>query len=245
MKKLTNREKILIFLLLCFGIVMGGYYLMVVPNHATYQKLNVLVDEAQFTKNTISSGIENIPAVQKTLEESNEKYGMIRDDFSGHLPNEGLDILLTQLCLGHTLKPITLNVDFNAWQGIPSFTEAPLLVEIMPVTGDGQNIETTSEVSTEESQTNESASGPGMWVGAVTMSLSGTQYDFQRLIDTVNARPDMMIASFEIQPNSEAIDETTTYGNTTTDISYSGWTPELDGGNVSINIVFQVLMVNK
>lgn len=79
----------------------------------------------------------------------------------------------------------------------------------------------------------------------MTMELTGAQYDFQRLVDAVDARPDMIISTFEIAPEALPQAGTTTSGNTTINTTSSGYQPELNGGNITIKVTFIVYMVDK
>ncbi|HEY5557367.1 hypothetical protein [Acetobacterium sp.] len=264
MKKLTKREKVLIYILVCFGLLMGGFYLVVFPGYQKYQTLSNQLTEAEFQQNTMASAIESVPTVMETRDQANVKLSGLKGPYLAHLPNEGLDSLLTQLCLDYYLKPSVLAVETNAWQGVATFVEAPAVYATTPdqVVGSG-NTSTTTEpttgtsaktptgtpseaptVTSTETPTGTTAVDSGStptWTGVVTMTLTGAQYDFQQLIDAVDARTDMIISAYDIVP--EALPETGTSGNTTT--TSSGFAPELDGGNITINVTFIVYMVDK
>jgi len=248
MKKLTMREKILIYILICFGLLMGGLYLVVFPGYQRYQTLSNQLSEAQFQQAAMASAIESVPSVRETRDQANVKLSGLKGPYLAHLPNEGLDSLLTQLCLEYNLKPSVLAVATNAWQGVPTFVEAPPVYATTPdqVVAGGNTSTTTAPTtgtSTETptgTTTGASGSTP-TWTGVVTMTLTGTQFDFQRLIDAVDVRQDMIISAYDIAP--EALPQTGTSGNTTT--TSSGGSPELDGGNITINVTFIVYMVDK
>jgi len=238
------REKILIYILICFGLLMGGLYLVVFPSYQTYQTLSNQLSEAEFQQAAMASAIESVSSVMKTRDEANAKLSGLKGPYSAHLPNEDLDSLLTQLCLDNNLSPKVLTIVSNAWAGVPTFVEAPQVYATTP----DQVVEggttqpttgTTSETAT-VTATGDSGSIP-TWTGIVTMELTGDQFDFQRLVDTVDARSDMIISTFAIAP--EALPQTGTSGNTTT--TSSGFLPELDGGNITIKVTFIVYMVDK
>lgn len=243
MKNLSKREIILLYALACFVIVMGGFYLVLIPSFNQYQTLKNQVSEAEYQQNTMSAAIENVPAVMTTRDAASVTLSALKSPFYAHLPNEGLDSLLTKLCLDYSLEPRVLSVGSNAWAGVPTFVEAPLVYQTTPGQAEGATTPTTTETSTE---TVSGDSGTAQtWTGVVSMELTGTQVDFQRLVDAVNARQDMIISSFEIVPVGQTADGTSTSGNTTTTTTSSGWAPEFDGGDITINVMFTVYMVDK
>lgn len=240
MKKLSKREKVLIYILICFGLLMGGFYLVIVPSYQKYQNLSNQLSEAQFHQAAMASAIESVPSVMQTRDQASVTLNGLKGPFLAHLPNEGLDSLLTQLCLDYNLKPSVLAIETNAWQGVPTFVEAPLVYATTPgQVGDSGNTSTTTETPT-TTTTGDSGSTP-TWTGVVSMTLAGTQFDFQRLIDAVAVRQDMIITAYGIVPM--ALPQKGTSGNTTT--TSSGVSPELDGGNIIINVTFTVYMVDK
>lgn len=253
MKKLTKREKVLIYILICFALLMGGFYLVVFPSYQTYQTLSNQWSEAEFQQAAMAAVIESVPSVMETRNEAEVKLSGLKAPYSAHLPNEGLDSLLTQLCLDYNLKPKVLAVETNAWQGVSTFVEAPAVYATTPgqVVADGSTgttTESTTGTSTETltgttgtaTGTATVDSGSTTWTGVVTMALTGAQFDFQQLIDAVDARPDMIISAYDITP--VALSQTGTSGNTT--ITSSGVLPELNGGNITINVTFTVYMVD-
>ncbi|KNZ43118.1 hypothetical protein [Acetobacterium bakii] len=251
MKKLSKREIILLYALACFVIVMGGFYLVLFPSYNQYQNLRNQLSEAEYQQNTMSAAIENVPVVMTARDDASFVLSALKSPFSAHLPNEGLDALLTKLCLDYSLKAKVLNVTSNAWTGVATFTEAPLVYQTTPGQAEGAaaptttatGAETTTESSTETASV--SSGSAETWTGTVSMELTGTQFNFQRLVDGVAARSDMIISSYELLPVGQSTDGTSTSGTTTTTTTSSGWAPELDGGDATINVMFTVYMVDK
>ncbi|MGV8906657.1 MAG: hypothetical protein ACOH15_08660 [Acetobacterium sp.] len=230
MKKLTKREKMLIYMLIIFGVLMAGFYLVVFPSYEKYQALGNELSEAQFQQTAMASAIENVPVVMTARDEGNVKLNGLKGPFSAHLPNQGLDSLITKLCMDYNLKPKVLTVSMNAWESVPTFVEAPLVYETNADQAvEGDNTQTTVETSTETTTgttTVDSGSTPA-WTGVVTMELTGAQFDFQRLVAAVDARADMIISAFDITPETSLSTGTTISDNTT------------------INVTFTVYMVDK
>lgn len=307
MKKLTQREKLLIYILICFVIVSGGIYFVVLPSYARYAAISDQAAEAAFTQESMAMSIESIPSTMTARDEANAKLTTLKSPFSAPLANEGLDVLLTQLCLSCNLTPTMLSVEENAEQDVPRFVGGTTGAEAMlgsgssttsgstgSTTGSGSttnsNLTTTdattgsnttnnngttaagsststngtsssgsststsstgtnssgsstntSTTTDESSKSNQESSGASAWTGVVTMEMTGNQADFYRLLDAVSARPDMIITSFEIAPKTT----TTSYSTGTTSTTSSMATLGLNGGEVSVKVIFNVYMTDK
>jgi hypothetical protein len=100
------------------------------------------------------------------------------------------------------------------------------------------------DVTTADSSTDTTDIGVTSLVGVVEMELLGAQTNFYRLLDAIASRPDIVVNEFEIKP-AEDLTASVNSGTTTTNISYSNWSPSLNGGSVSIKVRFNVLMVEK
>ncbi len=272
MKKLTKREKLLLYILGCFLIGFFGIYFVVLPSIQSFQVVNDQAAEAQFTKESMEIAIDAIPSTMETRDAATVTLTSMKAGFPQQLTNEGLDMLLTQLCLDYSLSPRVLSIASNGMADVLAFipytsedaasaavgTESTTNTETETSTEDtttnnttGDTTNTTSAESTESTEatdigestdSTETAAGVQTLIGVVNMELTGTQANFYRLLDAVATRPDMVITAFEIRP------ETTTSGSTNTS-STSGSTTagiaKLDGGKVAINVTFEVYMMAK
>lgn len=260
MKKLTNREKLLIYILACFLIGFFGIYFVIIPSYESFQVVNDQAAEAQFTQESMAMAIDSIPSTMQARDEATSNLAILKAPFPQKLTNEGLDMLLTQLCLDYSLSPKVLAIESNEMAGVATFTE--YTSDQQPSASVGtKNTTTTDTVSTADvttaakeavntinsgttdtttsttTESTDSATGTGgteTWTGVVSMELTGTQTNFYRLLDAVAARPDMVISAFSITPET-----TTTTGSTSTS------TPKLDGGNIGITVTFTVYMMEK
>ena len=121
MKKLTKREKLLIYLLACLVIVAGGIYFVVLPAYARYATVSSQAAEAEFTQESMTMAIEAMPSTMTAGNEANAKLTTLKAPFSVKLANEGLDVLLTQLCLSYSLTPTMLSIEDNSAEDVPIF----------------------------------------------------------------------------------------------------------------------------
>ncbi|WP_296561321.1 hypothetical protein [uncultured Acetobacterium sp.] len=259
MKKLTKREKLLIYILGCFLIGFFGIYFVILPSYNSFQVVNDQAAEAQFTKESMEMAIDAIPSTMQARDDANANLDTLKTPFQPKLTNEGLDMLLTQLSLDYSLSPKVLAIESNELAGVETFTaytsdeQASAEVGTESTTTDSISTEditaaakevvnvsdeTTETTTTAESRESE-ASGDGAetWTGVVNMELTGTQTNFYRLLDAVATRPDMVISAFTIAPEAVA----TTAGTTTT----TNTVPQLNGGNITISVTFMVYMVEK
>lgn len=254
MKKLTKREKVLIYILACFLIGIFGLYFVIMPSYKNYQVVSDQAAEAQFTQESMALAIDGIPSTMQARDQATNDLAILQAPFPQVLANEGLDMLLTQLCLDYSLSPKVLSVQSNGLAGVTIFT--PYTSDEQPsaavgtentstntTTDNTATTESTNSTSqadtasvTETTETTGATGSAETWTGVVSMELTGTQTNFYRLLDAVAARPDMIISSFKIVP------ETTTSGASTTS---SGSVAKLDGGRVTINVTFTVYMVEK
>jgi hypothetical protein len=251
MKKLTKREKLLIYVLACFLIGFFGIYFVILPSFSSYQVVSDQAAEAQFTKESMEMAIDSIPATMQARDDATANLASLKNPFQPKLTNEGLDMLLTQLCLDYSLSPKVLAIESNDMAGVETFTAdtsdeqaSAGNISTDTTTTEDADTETTADSNsttptdtTSSTGTTEPTTTTGSaetWTGVVNMELTGTQTNFYRLLDAVAARPDMIISSFAIAPAA-----VTTSGSTTTSAA------KLDGGNISINVTFVVYMMEK
>ena len=259
MRKLTKREKLLIYVLACFLIGFFGIYFVILPSFSSFQVVNDQVMEAQFTKESMEMAIDSIPSTMQARDDATANLASLKTPFQPKLTNEGLDKLLTQLCLDYSLSPKVLAIESNELAGVETFTaytaeqQASASVGTESTTTDTVSTEDvtaaakeavnisneTTETTTTAESTDSEVGGEGTetWTGVVSMELTGTQTNFYRLLDAVAGRPDMIITAFAIAPEAVA----TTTGTTAT----TNTVPQLNGGNITISVTFMVYMVEK
>ncbi|MDK2941795.1 MAG: hypothetical protein PWP56_1308 [Acetobacterium sp.] len=244
MKKLTKREKLLIYVFGCLLIGFFGVYFVILPSYSSFQVVNDQVAEAQFTKESMEMAIDAIPSTMQARDDATANLATLTTPFQAKLTNEGLDMLLTQLSLDYSLSPKVLAIESNELARVATFTaytsdEQPSAsVGTEDTTLDTTaSTDATTDTTTESADAAISGEGPETWAGVVNMELTGTQTNFYRLLDAVAARPDMIISDFAIAPEAAA----TTTGTTAT----TSAAPKLSGGNITISVSFVVYMMEK
>lgn len=255
MKKLTKREKMLLYILACFLIATAGIYLILLPAYDHYSVIHDQYLEAQSTQMSMEASIGSIPDLETGIDENRTTVLNLESSYSDPLTNEALDQLLTTLCLNYSLSPQVLSITSNGESTVSIFmSTAPETdgaddnsifdtTESTDVTEEDIQAE-AEDVTTADSSTDTTDIGVTSLVGVVEMELLGAQTNFYRLLDAIASRPDIVVNEFEIKP-AEDLTASVNSGTTTTNISYSNWSPSLNGGSVSIKVRFNVLMVEK
>lgn len=258
MKKLTKREKLLLYILGCFLIAVFGFYFVIMPSMASYQVVSDQVSEAQFTKDSMAMAIDSIPTTMQARDQANSNLAMLKASYSPCLTNEGLDVLLTQFCLDYGLSPEVLSVQSNDLASVLTFV-ADTSGEQTGTTGGIQSTTTNTSAngttssnsaagsstttgatttSTAATKTTETAGGTETPVGVVNMELTGTWANFNRLLDAVATRPDIVITAFSIEPQTS-----TTTGSSAVASSTAATVTKLDGSSkLTVTVTFEVYM---
>jgi len=244
MKKLTKREKLLIYVLACFLIGFFGIYFVILPSYSSYQIVSDQVTEAEFTKESMEMAIDSIPSTMQARDDATANLANLKMGFPQAKTNEGLDMLLTQLCLDYSLSPKVLSIESNGMAGVETFTaytsdEQPSAPDNATTDTSSTTEETTSTETTDTMASTDATETTGsteIWTGVVNLELTGTQSNFYRLLDAVAARPDMIISSFEIAPAAVTMSGST---------ASAGSAAKLDGGEITIDVTFTVYMVEK
>lgn len=108
---LTNREKILLSVLVSLVIVIGGFVLILSPNQTKLNELQsnkaILEEEIQTVKTTIENRLD----VEEKLKESNQLIKDNADKISPPLINEQFDLFLSKLASSYNVELISVSYD--------------------------------------------------------------------------------------------------------------------------------------
>jgi hypothetical protein len=254
MKKLTKREKFLIYILACFLIATAGIYLLLLPAYEKYATIRDQYREAQSTQVSMEAAINSIPDLETALENAKLSVLNLEAPYSSPMTNEALDQLVTGLCLNYSLSPQVLSIQSNGLDNLPMFEayvsdESDEDSSIFDTDTSEEVTEETiqdeaEDITTADTTADTTDSGVETLIGVVEVELLGSQDNFNRLMDAVSSRQDMVITYFKVEPDASQ-DQTISSGTTTTDITYSNWSQSLDGGAAKIEVRFNIYMVEK
>lgn len=107
---LTEREKKLIYILILFLLIIGGWFLVIKPSLEKYNqaKLNKVNRTAELTK--LKDELKNYQEADGQLAILNQNYQTIIDKYNGVYTNDEIDDLITKQIMASSLTPASLNI---------------------------------------------------------------------------------------------------------------------------------------
>ena len=122
-KRLTKREKALIYLLLCLGIFVGGLCLAILPTLTARTDAEESLEALKMQKMEMQIKRDSLPRNQERLKDLQAEYDAL---YANLLPNtvtsEMLDILVTQTAIGCGISPQSLSILGGGEAQISPFT---------------------------------------------------------------------------------------------------------------------------
>lgn len=233
MKKLTKREKILIYSLGCLVIVLFGLYFVVFPSYARYQAVKDQVSEAQFTQESMAMAIDNISATTQIRDEANRNLDIFKIPYSQKLTNEKLDMLLTQLCMDYSLNPTVLAIESNDMAAVGAFTANMANVESTGGSRTDSTTNTTTSPSTTSPATSPTATSPGTTSSTVTETTTASPSTDSATTTDSTAPNSITASAAATTEESSANPETGVTDATSTETTDSGTSAETTDANTS------------
>lgn len=179
-EQLSNREKTLLYILICFLIVVAGWFLLITPSldkksslEQEYQNILAENTKKQTELSQYLAAPDELKAKKESLEEIIKKY-------NPQLTNEKIDKLLTTAFLTNGLKPISLAIS---------------------------DVKAASVTSTKDDTKKEDEATASAYVTQATanVSVSGTLAQITNTIDTLNKMSGVEISSFTYTPSTNVI----------------------------------------
>jgi hypothetical protein len=193
MPKLTKREKILIFVV---GIVLMSYVTVQFGVTPLFDRLDTGREELALLtaeRNAYEASLAREASLREGNESARRDYADLKETYPAFTANEHIDFMLTNLCVRHTLRPISLRI------------QEPANVAAVTITRPAQETEETDEWGTAESA--ESANSGEASVEAfvftkvrAAMTLNGTYSSLGDLITTVESMAHIRITTFQFSP---------------------------------------------
>lgn len=177
MQTLTKREKVLLYILLCIIILVGGLFLMVMPSMEKYTKLKADYDNAQIELQSAKASIIDYGDLDKQLKETSEDLKSVKKKFYSSMKKEDVDNLITSMTLEHGLAPVSLSIaETEEEEDVISYTQYLL-----------QLAKKTSPSTDKNSQTM-------MKVYNVNLSVKGSITDVQTLVDDIRTTRSLKVS---------------------------------------------------
>lgn len=177
--KLSRREKILLYILLCFLIVMGGLYLLILPAMTRCNNLKGEYDEALMARAAISQngGDTSTPL---TLGEAKKQAAAATEGYYSPMTVLELNEELTGLMLAYSLNPESLSVTEPAAAAFAGFGETTAAVTGTTAAGGSGT---------------PSIGGSTVLQSQASLRMTGSRDDMIRLIDHIAGYPSLQVTS--------------------------------------------------
>ncbi len=173
---LTQREKKLLYTLICFFIVVGGWFLLITPSLDKSSELNQTYQNALALNTSKQSDPSKYLLAPDELKIKKNSLKTIIDKYNSQLSNEKIDKLLTTAFLTNGLKPVSLAIS-----------------DVKPAS---VKTATTDQTPTDE-ETSEYVTQ-----ATVNVSVSGSLVQITNTIDTLNKMKGIEISKFTYTTSS-------------------------------------------
>lgn len=110
MKTLSKREQIMLLVLAVFLVVVGGYYLLILPGMARLNAAHTQLEQLQSEKTSHVLAIEDAQVYAAIYEDNMKEIEDARNKFYSPMRSEALSGLITEFALRYGLTPSAVNV---------------------------------------------------------------------------------------------------------------------------------------
>lgn len=176
MQKLTKREKTLIYILICFLIIVGGWFLLLNPALEKNSLVHAEYEQKQAQLTALQQQLKDYESAPNQLEILEETYNEITNQYKSILSNDDIDKFLTTKVLTNGFKPISMTIG---------------------AIGDA-SFQTTATTSTDTSTTKTTGNSVLKQV-TVTMSLSGDLTKLKKLMNDIDGEKGVEISTLTYQ----------------------------------------------
>ncbi len=177
MQSLTKREKTLIYILICFLIIVAGWFLLLDPALQKNTLVKAEYEQKQSQLITVKQKLkdyEDAPNQYKILEES---YNEIAGKYNEILSNDDIDKLITTKVLACGFRPKSLTIG-----------------EIT-----NTSFQTSDNATSEENNSNNQKTDSVIKQANINMTLSGDINKLKKLINSINEQEGLEIGNLSCQ----------------------------------------------
>ena len=187
-KKLSSREKTLIYILVILLIVCFGWLILLQPQLTSHTSLKSSKDslELQLTELKVTSSSSSTEDIKTQIMNINQEIKALNDQFYNLMSKEDIDQLITNLTIEHKISPTNLTMS-----------------EI-----------TQTDLSSKKSDDNSSESKSSnalVYSCVVTQTCKGTKANLLNLIEDVKNMSGLHINSVSYENSTGNLDLTITY----------------------------------
>lgn len=196
-KKLSSREKVLIYILAILLILCFGWLIVLQPQ---LTKNSTLKSEKDAYELQLSE-LQNTGTTQETVDivKLNQQVKELSDLLYNKMTKEDIDKLVTELATNHRIVPKTLSMS--------EITQTDLASSTSDSTS--ESTDTTSNDSSKD--TKKEATSANVYACVVQQTCTGTQAQLEKLLDDVKAMNGIYVTSVSYENGTGNLDLSITY----------------------------------
>lgn len=181
--KLTKREKILLYFLLCFVLAIGGLFVLVLPTMQAKNDAEVSYSSAKLELESLKSTIVEYGDLDAAIQDTQKQIDDLKHKFYAPMVNEDIDKLLKDKMLTYSLTPLSMSIS------------DPVEVVLTPF----------QEKSTENEGANTTAQENTATLGlvSVSVSFSGNTVNLANLVDDIRAMEATQVGSLSYNASGD------------------------------------------
>ena len=197
-KKLSSREKTLIYILVILLIVCFGWLILLQPQLTSHKSLKSSKDslELQLTELKATSSSSSTEDIKTQIMNVNQEIKALNDQFYNLMSKEDIDQLITNLTIEHKISPTNLTMS-----------------EITQTHLEDKNKKDSSSDSSDTDESSDSKKDDSSYVYTcvVTQTCKGTKANLLNLMEDVKNMSGLHINSVAYENSTGNLDLTITY----------------------------------
>ena len=198
LKKLSSREKTLIYILVILLIVCFGWLILLQPQLTSHTSLKSSKDslELQLTELKATSSSSSTEDIKTQIMNVNQEIKALNDQFYNLMSKEDIDQLITNLTIEHKISPTNLTMS-----------------EITQTHLEDKNKKDSSSDSSDTDESSDSKKDDSSYVYTcvVTQTCKGTKANLVNLMEDVKNMSGLHINSVAYENSTGNLDLTITY----------------------------------
>ncbi|MBS4902964.1 MAG: type II secretion system protein M [Coprobacillus sp.] len=200
-KKLSSREKTLIYILVILLIVCFGWLILLQPQLTSHTSLKSSKDslELQLTELKGTSSSSSTEDIKTQIMNVNQEIKALNDQFYNLMSKEDIDQLITNLTIEHKISPTNLTMS--------EITQTNLSDKSSNTSSDNSSDSTSDSKSTDDTKDNQAS----VYTCVVTQTCTGTKANLLNLIEDVKNMSGLHINSVAYENSTGNLDLTITY----------------------------------
>lgn len=171
--KFTKREKVLLYFLLCFVLIMGGLFVLVLPSMKAKDEIELEYLSAKSRLSSLQNTLIEYGDLDTAITDTEKQIEEVKGKFYQPLPNEDVDKLLKEKLLLRNLTPLTMAIS----EPVPA------------------ELQTTTTVETGTTEAVESQPTANINLITVSMTFTGDSVNLANFVDDIKALEATQIGS--------------------------------------------------